>query len=69
MFEFRSRWELNTTWGPAEPLQWATVVGLVDSARENIKRAVAEIYLNRGRYPLWAYTLLIPPIESYVIFS
>ena len=49
----RSWWDLGTTWGPAEPLQWATVVGLVDSASEKYKaRAVVEIYLNRGRYPL-----------------
>jgi len=32
--EFRSRRDLKTTWGPAEPPQWATVVGLVDSASE-----------------------------------
>ena len=32
-------------------------VSLVDSAREENKaRAVVEIFLNRGRYPLWAYT-------------
>ena len=49
MSEFRSRWDLNITWGPAKPLQRATVVGLVDSAREENKtRAVVEIYLNRG---------------------
>jgi len=53
MFEFRSRWDLNTTLEPAEPLQWATAVGLVDGAREKNKaRAVVGIYLNRGRYPL-----------------
>ena len=40
-------------------------VGFVDSARETNKaRAVVEIYLNRGRYPLWACTLLIPLIEN-----
>jgi len=33
----RSRWDLVTTWGPAEPLQWATVVALVDSASEKNK--------------------------------
>ena len=37
--------DLNTTRGPAEPLQWATVVGLVVSARATSKaRAVDEIY-------------------------
>jgi len=62
--EFRSRRDLKTTWGPAEPLQWATVIGLVDSAREKNKaRAVVEIYMNRGRYPLWACNLPIPLIE------
>jgi len=33
----RSWWDLGTTWGPAEPLQWTTevgLVGLVESARE-----------------------------------
>jgi len=46
---FRSRWDLNVAWGPAKLLQWATVVGLVDSAREENKaRAVIEIYLHRG---------------------
>ena len=40
-------------------------VGFVDSAREENKaRAVVDIYLNRGRYPLWACTLLIPLIEN-----
>jgi len=39
--EFRSRRDLKITWGPAEPLQWATVAGLVDSASEKNKaRAV-----------------------------
>ena len=41
--EFRSRRDLTIAWGPAEPLQWATVVGLVDSAsKENKARAVVE---------------------------
>ena len=31
------RIQMNKTWGPAEPLQRATVVGLVDSAREENK--------------------------------
>ena len=86
-------WDLGATWGPAEPLQWATVVGLVDSAREleliqshmaqkpvlrrevgcacvgsvreeNTARAVVDIYLNRGRYPIWACTLSIPSGRS-----
>jgi len=51
---FRSRWDLNIAWGPAKLLQWATIAGLVDSAREENKaRAVVEIYcipLKRGRY-------------------
>ena len=48
--EFRSRWDLNITWGPAKPLKCATVVSLVDSAREENKaRAVAGIYLSQGR--------------------
>ena len=52
----QSRWhDLGSTWGPAEPLQWATVVGLVGSAREKNKaRAVIEIYripMKRGRCP------------------
>jgi len=39
--EFRSRRDLKTTWGPAEPLNF------VDSAREESKAfAVAKIYLN-----------------------
>ena len=38
--EFRSRRDLKTTWGPAEPLQWATVIGLVDSASEKNKARV-----------------------------
>jgi len=54
MSEFRSRWDLNITQGPAKPLQWATVVGLVGSVSERTKAcAVVEIYLtslNRGRY-------------------
>ena len=43
---FRSRLDLSTTLGPDKPLglKWATVAGLVDSAREENKaRAVAEI--------------------------
>jgi len=54
---FRSRWDLNIAWGPTEPLQWATVAGSVDSAREkNIARAVVEIYLE----PRVIQTLLVP---------
>ena len=45
-------------------------VGLVDSAREENKaREVAEIYLNRGRYPIWAYTLSIPQTEIVIAAS
>jgi len=52
-----SRWDLNIAWGPAKLLQWATVVGLVDSAREESKaRAVVEIYLE----PEAIQTLLAP---------
>jgi len=52
-FEFRSRWDLSTAWGPANPLQWATVVGLVDSAsEENKARAVVEIYLEPRAIPI-----------------
>ena len=36
---FRSRWDLNIAWGPVEPLQWATLVGAVDSAREKNQSA------------------------------
>ena len=34
-----SRWDLNFTWEPAEPLQLATVAVLIDSAREKAKCA------------------------------
>jgi len=45
-------------------------VGFVDSAREeNNARAVIEIYLNRVRYPLWAYTLSIPLIENRACYE
>ena len=37
----------------------------VDNAREKNKaRTVVEICLNRGRYPVRAYTLLIPLFEN-----
>jgi len=51
----RSWWDLGTTWGPSEPLQWAAVVGLIDSASEKNKaRAAVEIHLEPGviRTPL-----------------
>jgi len=61
----KSWWDLGTTWGPAEPLQWATEVGLVDSTIEKNKaRAAVEIYrtpLIRGRCPGLHCTPLIPP--------
>jgi len=37
--KFISWRDLYIAWGPAEPLQWATVAGFDDSAREKTKRA------------------------------
>jgi len=55
--EFSSRWDQNITWGPAEPLQWATVVGLVDSAREKNK---ARVVIENLHEPGVIQTLLAP---------
>ena len=48
-------------WRPAKLLQWATVAGLVDSAKEENKaRAVVKIYLEPG-----VITILLAPFRYH----